>query len=258
MGEIRNLKKALGQQVSVEAFLAGDFTVRKPELSEVLRSLDFGGGSNACAAVGGSGAGIEASEALEKIAEEVRACRKCELGSQRRNAVPGQGCVTAELVFVGEGPGGDEDACGLPFVGRAGQLLNKIIGAMGLSREDVFICNIIKCRPPGNRDPKRDEIAACYPYLDRQLRILRPKVIVALGGHAAKTLLDTNEAIGRLRGRAHQYLPGGAEEGEAIDLVATYHPAYLLRNYTRDSRGKVWDDMKKVLGLLGREVPGGK
>lgn len=255
MGEIKDLKKALGQQVSVEAFLAGDFTVRKPELAEVLRSLDGGSGTNTVAAGSGAGADNKAAEELEKIAGEVRACSKCELGSQRRNAVPGQGCATAELVFVGEGPGGDEDACGLPFVGRAGQLLNKIIAAMGLSRDEVFICNIIKCRPPKNRDPKPDEIAACYPYLDRQLRILRPRVIVALGAHAARTLLDTNEAIGRLRGRAHQYLPGGAEEGEAIDLVATYHPAYLLRNYTRDSRGKVWDDMKKVLGLLGREVP---
>jgi len=190
---------------------------------------------------------------LDAIATEVRACRKCELGSQRTNAVPGEGHPKARIMFVGEAPGADEDAQGRPFVGRAGQLLEKIITACGLKREDVFIGNILKCRPPGNRDPKPDEIVSCLPYLQAQIESIEPEVIVALGAHAARTLLNTNKSIGQLRGHFQEYCLG--LDHPPIKMMATYHPAYLLRNYTPDTRRKVWEDMKKVLAELGLPVP---
>lgn len=186
---------------------------------------------------------------LEAIAAELAANKCCGLCSERTNLVPGEGSPNAELVFVGEAPGADEDAQGRPFVGRAGKKLNEIIAAMGLRREDVFICNILKCRPPGNRDPKAQEIAACLPYLQKQLSVINPKVIVALGGHAAKTLLDTDQPIGKLRGRFHDYY--FSDEKPPAKLMPTYHPAYLLRNYTVETRKKVWSDMQKVMQLLG-------
>ena len=191
---------------------------------------------------------------LEAIAAEVRACRKCELGSQRTNAVPGEGHPKARIMFVGEAPGADEDAQGRPFIGRAGQLLEKIIVACGLKRQDVFIGNILKCRPPGNRDPKPDEIVSCLPYLQSQIESIEPEVIVALGAHAARTLLNTNKSIGQLRGHFQEYCAG--IDRPPIKMMATYHPAYLLRNYTPDTRRKVWEDMKKVLAELGLPVPG--
>ena len=154
---------------------------------------------------------------------------------------------------MGEGPGADEDAQGRPFVGRAGKLLDKIIEACGLKRSDVFICNILKCRPPGNRDPKPDEIINCLPYLQRQLETINPEIIVALGAHAAKTLLDTNKPIGQLRGQFHEYYTGMGRP--PIKLMPTYHPAYLLRNYSQDNRKRVWEDMKKVLEELGLPIP---
>ena len=190
---------------------------------------------------------------LDEIAAEVCKCRKCELGSLRKNPVPGEGSPSAQIVFVGEGPGADEDAQGRPFVGRAGKLLDKIIIAMGLQRSDVFICNILKCRPPDNRDPKLDEITSCLPYLQRQLEAINPEIIVALGAHAARTLLDTNKPIGQLRGRFHDYYTG--IEKPPVKLMPTYHPAYLLRNYSHDNRARVWDDMKKVLEELQLPVP---
>lgn len=190
---------------------------------------------------------------LEQIAEEVGNCRACQLGSSRKNAVPGVGNPNARLVFVGEAPGADEDAQGEPFVGRAGKLLDKIIAGMGLSRQDVFICNILKCRPPDNRDPRPEEIISCLPFLQRQLEILRPEVIVALGAHAAKTLLETDKPIGQLRGKFHEYYP--APEAEPIKFMATYHPAYLLRNYSQDNRARVWEDMKQVLAEMNLPVP---
>ena len=193
---------------------------------------------------------------IEKVAAEVCKCRKCPLGSSRTNAVPGRGDTSASIVFVGEAPGADEDAQGLPFVGRAGKLLDNIIAAMGLGRGDVFICNILKCRPPDNRDPRADEIVSCLPYLQRQLELIKPDVIIALGAHAARTLLDTNKPIGQLRGRFHEYHI--SQNAEPIKLMATYHPAYLLRNYSEDSRRKVWEDMKKVLAELGLPIPASK
>jgi uracil-DNA glycosylase family 4 len=195
----------------------------------------------------------EKAAELEKIAEEVRQCRQCGLGSSRTNAVPGEGNADARIMFVGEAPGADEDAQGRPFVGRAGQLLDKIIGACGLKRSDVFIGNILKCRPPENRDPRAEEIISCLPYLQRQIEIIEPEIIVALGAHAAKTLLNTTKSIGQLRGQFHEYYAG---IGRApIKMMATYHTAYLLRNYSPENRRRVWEDMKKVLAELGLPVP---
>ena len=156
-------------------------------------------------------------------------------------------------MFVGEAPGYEEDKQGLAFVGRAGQLLTRMVAAMGLTRGDVFICNVLKCRPPGNRDPSADEILACSTYLRQQLEIIRPEVLVALGAPAAKTLLNTAASIGKLRGRFHDYyLSGVTSEGSSIPLMPTYHPAYLLRNPAE--KRKTWEDLQMVmrrLGLLG-------
>jgi len=173
---------------------------------------------------------------LEDVREELGDCRRCKLHSGRTNIVFGTGSPKAKLVFVGEGPGRDEDLQGKPFVGLAGQLLTKIIQAIQLTREEVYIANIIKCRPPGNRNPEPDEIRACEPFLIKQIEAIRPKLICALGTFAAQTLLKTEERISLLRGRFHQY--------QGIPIMPTYHPAYLLRNpnFKRD----VWEDMKKI------------
>jgi len=183
--------------------------------------------------------------ALETIAREVRNCRKCRLHETRTHAVPGQGCPTPRIVFIGEGPGADEDAKGIAFIGRAGQLLTKIIESMGLTREEVWIGNIVKCRPPGNRAPQPDEMGACMPYLKQQLVLLQPEVIVCLGGTAIKGLLGTKQGITKLRGTWMTF--------EGIDVMPTFHPAYLLR----DPRKKkyVWADMKEVLSHLGLPIP---
>jgi DNA polymerase len=173
---------------------------------------------------------------LEAVREELGECRRCKLHPTRTNIVFGTGNPKAKLVFVGEGPGRDEDLQGKPFVGLAGQLLTKIIQAIQLTREEVYITNIIKCRPPGNRNPEPDEIKACEPFLIKQMEVIRPNLICALGTFAAQTLLKTEERISLLRGRFHQY--------QGIPLMPTYHPAYLLRNpnFKRD----VWEDMKKI------------
>jgi uracil-DNA glycosylase family 4 len=180
---------------------------------------------------------------LEEIREEIGDCRRCGLGPLRHSLVFGEGHSHAELVFVGEAPGADEDAQGRPFVGRAGQLLTKIIEAMGLKREDVYICNILKCRPPGNRNPQPDEIAACEPFLIAQLRTLRPRVICALGTFAAHTLLQRDVPISVLRGRFHTY--------QGIPLMPTYHPAYLLRNPA--AKKQVWEDVRMIMKKLRNE-----
>ncbi len=187
--------------------------------------------------------------------QQVKVCRKCELCRTRTKTVFGQGHAGARLVFVGEAPGADEDAQGLAFVGRAGQLLTRMIEAgMGLTRDQVFICNILKCRPPDNRTPAPDEIAACWPYLDKQLQIIQPEVIVALGKPAAQTLLRTTESIGRLRGNWHQYYTSGMVGlGPATMLMPTFHPAYLLRNPAE--KGKAWSDLKMVMQQLGLPLP---
>ena len=195
----------------------------------------------------------EKAAELEKIADQVRQCCECGLGSERTNSVPGEGNPDARIMFVGEAPGADEDAQGRPFVGRAGQLLDKIIAACGLKRSDVFIGNILKCRPPGNRDPRADEIISCLPYLQRQIEIIEPEILVALGAHAARTLLNSTKSIGQLRGQFHEYYTGIGRP--AVKLMATYHTAYLLRNYSPDNRRKVWEDMKKVLAELDLPIP---
>ena len=157
-------------------------------------------------------------------------------------------------MFVGEAPGADEDAQGRPFVGVAGQLLDKIINACGLQREAVYIANTLKCRPPGNRDPLPDEIQCCLPYLRQQIELINPEIIVALGAHAARTLTGIEDSIGRLRGRFHPCTV--APPGHPVRVMPTYHPAYLLRNYSQDNRRRVWEDIKKVMAELGLPMPG--
>lgn len=197
----------------------------------------------------------EKARRLEALFQEhLSGCRKCSLARDRNTVVFGEGSPAAELVFVGEAPGAEEDRQGRPFVGRAGQLLNRMIEAMGLTREEVYICNVLKCRPPDNRTPSADEIAACSPYLFDQLRIIEPKIIVALGAPAAQTLLGTRQSIGALRGQFHDFYPSGsALMGQPIKLLPTYHPAYLLRN-PPDKR-KAWEDLKLVMIELGLPIP---
>ncbi len=190
-------------------------------------------------------------ERLRKLDEEqVKTCRKCALCEKRTQTVFGQGNPVARLVFVGEGPGYEEDKQGLAFVGPAGQLLTKMIAAMGLTRDDVYICNVVKCRPPNNRTPSADEMLACGPYLREQLAIIQPEMIVALGAPAAKTLLNTAESIGKLRGRFHEYYHSGAVgDGPSVPVMPTYHPAYLLRS--PEEKSKSWDDLQQVMAAMG-------
>jgi DNA polymerase len=192
--------------------------------------------------------GDERKTRLRVLAERVAACTRCELHAGRKQTVFARGNPNAELVFVGEGPGADEDAQGFPFVGKAGQLLDKMIAAMGLGENDVYICNIVKCRPPNNRTPTANEMASCIPYLNEQLDLIRPKVIVALGGTALKGLLGEGEGITRARGSWKVY------RGET-PLMPTFHPAYVLRTPTREVRGMVWSDLQAVLKQLGRPLP---
>ena len=182
----------------------------------------------------------EKIEELRKLDEQVRKCTKCDLCKSRTNVVFGVGDPEARLMFVGEAPGYYEDEQGEPFVGKAGQLLTKIIESIGMKRSDVYIANILKCRPPENRNPNTNEIVMCSPHLIKQIEIIRPKIICALGTFAAQTLLDTTESIGRLRGKFFEY--------QSTKFLATYHPAYLLRN--PDDKKKVWEDIKKVRNFL--------
>jgi len=184
-------------------------------------------------------------DTLLKIREDIGDCTRCKLHKGRNKIVFGDGSHKAELVFIGEGPGADEDQQGIPFVGRAGKLLTQMIEAMGLQRKDVYICNVVKCRPPENRAPEPDEVATCSPYLLRQIDVIRPKVIVCLGAVAAKTLLETTRGISQFRG---QWL-----EWRGHKLMATYHPAYLLRN--PNAKGEVWKDLQKVMAELGLQPP---
>lgn len=191
-----------------------------------------------------AGSGREA--VLAGLAEDVRSCRRCALGEERANAVFGEGSPTARLVIVGEAPGAEEDRTGRPFVGRAGELLTRMLAAIGLAREDVFICNVLKCRPPGNRSPRPDEACACQPFLQAQLEVLEPQVLLALGSHAARLLLGTERGITALRGRFHQ-TPAGWR------VMPTFHPAYLLRNPS--AKREVWADLQKVAAELGLSLP---
>ena len=184
--------------------------------------------------------GIAPGETLEAILADIGNCQRCRLAPTRKNLVFGSGNPRAALMFVGEAPGADEDEQGLPFVGRAGRLLTQIIESIGLRREDVYICNILKCRPPDNRNPAPNEIAACERFLFRQIAAVEPKVIVALGAFGAQTLLRTTEAIGKLRGRLTDY--------RGAKLMATYHPSYLLRSPLE--KRKVWEDMRIVRNCI--------
>jgi len=237
-----DINKVIRQHLEMDNFFTGGFTLKSKTMTITPQKQKQDGISMA-----------EITKELEKIADEVRQCKKCDLGSMRNNVVPGEGKADARIVFVGEGPGADEDAQGRPFVGRAGKLLDKIITAMKIKRSEVFICNILKCRPPGNRDPKAEEVISCMPYLQRQIELINPDIIVTLGAPATKALLNTNKPIGQLRGQFQEYYAGISTT--AIKLMPTYHPAYLLRNYSAENRGKVWDDMKKVLSELGLPIP---
>src|SRR5688500_7289961 len=207
----------------------------RPESAADRRSADLQVGSEPTA---------QSREPLSAIRESIGECVRCKLCTLgRKQIVYGVGNPNADLMFVGEAPGRDEDIQGIPFDGRAGQKLTQIVEAIGLTREDVYIANVIKCRPPENRNPEPDEVEQCEPFLFRQVDTIRPKVIVALGTFAAKSLLKSNEPISRLRGRVYDY--------RGAKLVPTFHPAFLLRNPS--CRREVWEDMKKVRALLNGE-----
>jgi len=210
---------------------AGDAGARMPDLAAaILAPARIAGGSP------------ETIAALAAVAREVAECTACRLCGTRTKTVPGVGDPGAALLFVGEAPGHEEDLRGEPFVGRAGQLLDKIIAALGFRREEVFIANVLKCRPPGNRDPDPDEVAACTPYLERQIAALAPRRIVALGRPAARLLTGLDQPLGRLRGRDHSY--------RGIPVTVTYHPAYLLRNPA--AKADCWQDLQPVVREFGR------
>ena len=193
------------------------------------------------------GAGGPSLDSVDEIARAVATCTRCPLYATAKNPVPGEGNPNADFMLVGEAPGATEDETGRPFVGQAGQLLSKILEAIRLRREDVYIVNVLKHRPPGNRDPKPDEVTACSPFLIRQIELIRPKVLVALGTFAAQTLLDTKLSIGKLRGQIHSYY--------GVPLVVTYHPAALLRNPAW--KRPTWEDVQLARRILDRAPSAG-
>ncbi|MBN2396809.1 MAG: uracil-DNA glycosylase [Deltaproteobacteria bacterium] len=229
-GELLELAGALKKRILSERETRGG-------LSGLYLKGNDGGSSAALDAVPDSG---PVHFTLEDVREELGECTRCKLHPGRHHIVFGEGNSHADLVFVGEAPGGDEDRQGRPFVGRAGQLLTDIIRAMGMRRDQVYICNILKCRPPQNRNPEPDEIAACEPFLVKQIQALQPRVICAMGKFAAQTLLKTETAISVLRGRFHLY--------HGILLMPTYHPAYLLRN--PGAKKQVWEDVQMIMKEL--------
>lgn len=187
---------------------------------------------------------------LSALDADAQSCTKCKLHEGRNTVVFGVGNPNADLMFIGEAPGADEDRQGEPFVGRAGKLLTDIIKAMKLTREDVYIANVLKCRPPGNRNPEPDEVETCSPYLIRQIELIQPKIIVALGSFAAKMLLDTKTGITALRGEFHAYALAHQSDNTPV-IMPTYHPAYLLRN--PNAKREVWEDMQQVMELLNKD-----
>jgi DNA polymerase len=253
------LSRAARQLIAIEELLGGQFI---PAKRRPLVVPEFAMPAQAVA----SPAAVVAQDApilsrADRIAAlkamnegEVKHCTKCGLCRGRHNTVFGEGDPEARLMFVGEGPGQDEDLSGRPFVGRAGGLLDKMIAAMGLSRQQVFIANIVKCRPPNNRAPEPAETAACWDYLMRQIRIIRPEVIVTLGNPAAHGLLKTNVGITKLRG-TWQVMPQLADGVGGIAVMPTIHPAYVLRYYTPEVRGQVWSDLQQVMQKLGMDPP---
>jgi DNA polymerase len=235
----------LAEQQSPSASLAapsgGETMPRRPHLDEhdsAVASPPLGAGR----ALGGSlFDSVGPRETLEQVREDLGDCRRCKLAGGRKTIVFGSGNPKAELLFVGEGPGADEDEQGLPFVGRAGQLLTQMIEkGMKIPRPEVYICNVVKCRPPGNRKPEKDEVAACRQFVERQIDAVKPRVIVVLGATAVETLLGLHQSMGSLRGRWQEF--------HGIPLMITYHPAFLLRDPTR--KPEAWEDLKKVIALL--------
>jgi len=253
------LSRAARQLIAIEELLGGQYIPARrrpldvPEFAAPAPSA--GGGAAQPAAALSRDERVAALTAMNE--NEVKPCTKCVLCRGRHHTVFGEGDCEARLMFVGEGPGQDEDLSGRPFVGMAGQLLDKMIAAMGLAREQVFIANIVKCRPPNNRAPEPAEVAACWDYLMRQIRIIRPEVIVTLDNPSSHALLKTTTGITRLRG-TWQVMPELAEGVAGIAIMPTYHPAYVLRNRTVEIRGQVWSDLQAVMQRLGLELPGGK
>ena len=251
--EREGLLRAAKQLIETDELLGGSFT---PAVSNPLPACEVSEGAPPSPSAGRAEPSAELdpadkAAALKELDErEVRKCTRCALCEARTRTVFGEGDPNADLVFVGEGPGQEEDRQGRPFVGRAGELLTKMIVAMGLSRERVFICNMVKCRPPGNRTPSPDEVQACWGYLVRQLQIIRPKVIVTMGNPATQNLLDTRTGITRLRGQ-WQELPDIGEDLAGTPVMPTFHPAYLLRQYTKDNRQRVWSDLQAVMEKIG-------
>lgn len=245
------VRRALAQFLRTDAL----FGVRAVPIPQRACPVGSGRAASAPSPTADPAVREEKAAALKSLDENsVKNCTKCGLATTRKNTVFGQGDPAARLVFVGEAPGADEDQQGVAFVGAAGQLLTRMIAAMGLTRDQVYICNVLKCRPPGNRNPAPDEVAACCPYLAEQIQTICPEVIVALGAPAAQTLLQTGETIGRLRGRFHDYYPSGtALLGNPIPLMPTYHPAYLLRS--PGEKAKAWHDLQMVMAKLGLPSP---
>ena len=231
---------------------SGDFHL-KVEATEQVEATASGIGESGGTFEDGSTEGdaaplrvIRTPEALLAIRGELGTCTRCKLHTAgRKQIVFGAGNPAADIMFVGEAPGADEDTQGVPFVGRAGQLLTKMIEAMGLSRDEVYIANVLKCRPPDNRDPQPDEVESCEPFLFQQIASIQPQVIIALGAFAARTLLKTQEPISRLRGRVFEY--------RGANLIPTFHPSFLLRS--PGFKREAWEDLKKALGVLGRHPP---
>jgi len=244
------LLRAARQLVDVDELLGGQFI---PAERQPLPEMEMSAPA-AVAAPGDAMTPKQKAESLQSLAGEVVNCTECPLSNSRMHVVFGEGNPAAGLVFVGEAPGAEEDKTGHPFVGRAGELLTNMITAMGLSRDDVFICNVLKCRPPGNRTPNPQELQCCWRFLVRQLQIIRPKVIVTLGNPATQGLLNTKTGITRLRGQ-WQKLPDIGEGLGGIDVMPTFHPAYVLRQYTPDNRRKVWSDLQAVMDKLGLQPP---
>ncbi len=249
------LKKAAGQLLAIEDFLGGSFM---PAKANPLPAPTAGATVSTTAKPQAAEPALsrqEKVEALQALSEKIAACRNCVLAKDRTNPVPGEGNPDAQLVFVGEGPGQEEDRTGRPFVGRAGELLTKMIAAMGLTREDVYICNMVKCRPPENRTPAPEEVLACWSHLVAQLQIVRPRVIVTLGNPATQNLLRTAVGITKLRGQ-WQTLDEAIPSLAGTPVMPTFHPAYILRNYSEETRRKVWSDLQAVMDLLGLMKPG--
>jgi len=251
-GDMDHLTKAARQLLAIEELLGGQYVPAGRNPPPAQGPAAAGPGQ----VVAASGMTPEEKAAALKTIDdnEVKGCVKCGLCHGRRNTVFGEGSPDAELMFVGEGPGEDEDRTGRPFVGRAGELLTKMIGAMGLRRQDVYIGNIVKCRPPNNRAPMPEEVEACWSYLVRQITIIRPRVIVTLGNPSTHALLNTTVGITRMRGN-WQLLPSIGPDLAGIRVMPTFHPAYLLRQYTIDNRAKVWADLQAVMAELGLKLP---